>query len=134
MIAELALAAVAILPNGAAFTLEIAADDVSRARGYMYRERVGPKEGMLFVHDTAERHGFWMKNCRVPLDIVWLDPSRRVVHILENAPPCPSEGPCPIAQPMRPALYVLEFAGGTSRREGLHLGDTVAIVPEPSSP
>ena len=134
MIAAALLAAVAILPNGAAFTIEVAADEASRARGYMFRDHVGPREGMLFVFDAPGRHGFWMKNCRVPLDLVWLDASRRVVQIAENAPPCPAEGPCPVVEPMRPALYVLEFAGGTSRAEGLKVGDTVSIVPDPSKP
>ena len=134
MIAAVVLAAVAILPNGSAFTLEVAADDESRARGYMFREHVGPQEGMLFVFETSARHGFWMKNCRVPLDLVWLDASRRVVQIAENAPPCPAQGTCPILEPMRPALYVLEFAGGTSRREGLKVGDSVSILTDPPKP
>ena len=134
MIAAYLLAAVAILPNGAAFTLEVAADDESRARGYMFREHVGPREGMLFVFESSGRHGFWMKNCRVALDLVWLDASRRVVQIAENAPPCPADGPCPVVEPMRPARYVLEFAGGTARREGLRVGDTVSLLTDPSKP
>ncbi|HEX6853387.1 MAG TPA: DUF192 domain-containing protein [Candidatus Polarisedimenticolaceae bacterium] len=123
--------AVAVLPNGTEFALEVAADPESRARGYMFRESVGPKEGMVFVFDSPERQGMWMKNCRVPLDLVWLDGARRVVHVAENQRPCPSQGPCPVVESMRPALYVLEFAGGTARREGLRIGDTIALLSDP---
>ena len=96
MIAAWALAAaVAVLPSGAEFTLEIAADAESRARGYMFRESVGPREGMWFVFEAAGRHGIWMKNCRVSLDLVWLDGSRRVavataIGTPYDAPPCAS--------------------------------------------
>ncbi len=37
--------AVAVLPSGAEFTLEIAADPEARARGYMGRKRVGAERG-----------------------------------------------------------------------------------------
>jgi uncharacterized membrane protein (UPF0127 family) len=123
--------AVAVFPNGAEFALEVAADPESRARGYMFRETIGPREGMVFLFDAPERQGMWMKNCRVPLDLVWLDSAHRVVHLAEDQRPCPADGPCPIVEPMRPALYVLEFAGGTARREGLKVGDTIAFLADP---
>jgi uncharacterized membrane protein (UPF0127 family) len=126
--------AVAILPNGSEFALEVAADPQSRAQGYMFRESVGPNEGMIFLFDAPDRQGMWMKNCRVPLDLVWLDASRRVVHLAENQRPCPADGPCPIVEPMRAALYVLEFAAGTARREGLRVGDAIAFVSDPPIP
>ncbi len=126
--------AVAVLPSGAEFTLEIAADPASRARGYMEREKVGPREGMLFVFDEPARHAFWMKNCRVSLDIVWLDAKRRVVDVARDRPPCPEDGPCPEVTPLEPASYVLEFAAGTAQRERLERGDKVVILAEPPLP
>ena len=47
--------AVAVFPSGAEFSLEIAADDDTRALGYMFRDKVGPREGMLFLFETADR-------------------------------------------------------------------------------
>lgn len=126
--------AVAVLPSGAEFSLEVAADDTSRARGYMFRDRVGPKEGMLFVFEREDRYPFWMKNCKVPLDIIWLDASFRVVHIVSSAPPCPPDGECASVIPLRSGRYVLEFAGGTVLREGLRLSDPVVILSEPPLP
>jgi uncharacterized membrane protein (UPF0127 family) len=123
----------AVFPSGAVFRLEIAADDRSRARGYMFREHVAADEGMLFVFNAPGRHAFWMRDCRVNLDIIWIDEERRVVEIAHDQAPCHAEGTCPNIFPMRSASYVLEVAGGTARREGLGLGDPVALYLEQSN-
>jgi hypothetical protein len=123
--------AVAVLPSGHEFSLEIAADSASRERGYMGRERVGPREGMLFVFEADAPHAFWMKNCRVALDMIWLDRSRRVVWIAADRQPCPEAGECPTIAPPSPARYVLELAAGTAALEKLRTGDDVVILGEP---
>ncbi len=122
---------VAVFPSGAEFSLEIAADDAARGRGYMFRERVGPHEGMLFLFDEPGHHSIWMKNCKVSLDIIWLDTALRVVEIAHDLQPCPEQGPCPSSIPMRSASYVLEIAGGTARREGLEPADVIVFLEEP---
>jgi len=126
--------ATAVLPTGAEIKLEIAADAVSRARGYMFRERVGPDEGMLFLFPSTSRHSIWMKNCKVALDIVWLDRELNVVEIAADQPPCPEDGPCPSIVPLRVARYVLELAAGGAKRGGLEVGKPVLILSEPALP
>ncbi len=123
--------AVAVLPSGHEYSLEVAADDASRERGYMFRDRIGEREGMIFVFESMQRHSFWMKNCRVALDIVWLDAAFRVVDIARDRPPCPQQGECPSVLPTQPARYVVEFAAGTTRREGLARGNAVVVLAEP---
>ena len=122
---------VAVFPSGAEFSLEIAADDAARMRGYMFRDRVGPHEGMLFLFDEPGHHAIWMKNCKVSLDIIWLDAAFRVVEIAHDLQPCPEQGPCPSSIPMRSASYVLEVAGGTARREGLEPENVIVLLEEP---
>jgi uncharacterized membrane protein (UPF0127 family) len=122
--------AVAIFPSGAEFSLEIAADPIARARGYMFREKVGRGEGMLFIFEAAERHGIWMMNCKVPLDIIWLDDSLRVIEIVHDSQPCEADKPCPSAQPLKPASYVIEVAGGTAAENDLHPGARIEILSE----
>ena len=126
--------ATAVLEDGSAFTLEVAETDAERARGYMRRAEVGPREGMLFVFQEPGRHSFWMKNCLVPLDIVWLDASFRVVDLAEKQPPCPPEGACPSIVPLRPARYALEFASGTASRHGLRRGSRVDVLRSDGTP
>lgn len=119
---------VAVFPSGAQFTLEVAQTAEERARGYMFREEVGRRQGMLFVFDRPGRHGFWMKNCSVNLDLLWLDENFKVVHMALDQSPCRDGSSCPMIYPMAAASYVLEVAGGISTEEGLKLGDTVVTV------
>jgi len=123
--------AVAVLPSGHEFSLEVAADDASRARGYMGRERVGPRDGMLFIFDDDAPHSFWMKDCKTSLDMVWLDARLRVVWVAARRAPCPEAGECPSVAPPSPARYVLEFAAGTAEAEGLRPGSSVVVISEP---
>ena len=125
--------ATAVLADGTSFTLEVADTEPARERGYMERE-VGPREGMLFVFDQPGRHSFWMKNCRVALDILWLDAGFRIVHVAAAQPPCPADGPCPSIVPMREAAYTLEFAAGTARSHGLRPGTRVDVLRGDGSP
>jgi uncharacterized membrane protein (UPF0127 family) len=123
--------AVGVFPSGTEFSLEIVDDPASRRLGYMFREHIGPTEGMLFIFDRPGRHAIWMKNCLVPLDIIWLDPDFRVVEIAPDRPPCPEQGECPSIAPMRQASYVLEIAAGGSAAQGLKVGQRVQVLSEP---
>jgi uncharacterized membrane protein (UPF0127 family) len=120
--------AVAVLPSGHEFSLEVADDDASRQRGYMGRDKVGPREGMIFMFDEDARHSFWMKNCKVALDMVWLDVNKRVVWLAADRRPCPAQGDCPSIAPPFAARFVLEFAAGTIAAELLKPGDVVVVL------
>jgi len=122
--------AAAVLPSGEEFSLELAVAPETRARGYMFREEVGPREGMLFVFDTVERHGIWMRNCKVALDIVWLDDDLRVLEVAAGLQPCAPGARCPTARPLRPARYVLEVAAGNAARNGLEPGARIELLTE----
>ena len=123
--------AVAVLPSGHEFALEVAADDASRQRGYMGREKIGSREGMIFVFDDDDRHSFWMKDCKVALDMVWLDVGGRVVWTAVDRPPCPAKGACPSIVPPVPSRFVVEFAAGTVAAESLKRGDAVVVLSDP---
>ena len=97
----------------------------------MFREKITDQEGMVFLFDQLDFHSFWMKNCRVSLDIVWLDELWRVVHLETNLPPCKKD-PCPSYAPMQTARYVLEVQGGLAAREGVKVGDHI-IFKRPSA-
>ena len=123
--------AVAVLPSGHEFSLEVAADEPTRERGYMGRASVGPREGMIFVFDEDGRHSFWMKDCKVALDMVWLDANERIVWIEPNRVPCPANGECPSIVPAVSARYVVEFAAGTAAAESLKAGDALVVLSDP---
>ena len=108
------------LPSGAKIDLEVADTPQSRQRGLMFRDRL-PHDGILFIFQNAAPHRFWMKNCKFPIDILWLNPQKVITHIAENVPPC-SADPCPTYGPERDSLYVLEVAAGFAKREHLAPG------------
>jgi uncharacterized protein len=115
-----------IFGDGTRVRVEVADTNAARARGVMFRPPLAADEGMLFVFDDPGRYGFWMKNVRAPLDIIWLDGACRVVWAVENASPCTVE-PCPIYEPPVDASYVVEVAAGLVRRHGVSLGDGVTL-------
>src|SRR5512143_2397775 len=100
-------------PNGESVLAELALSGEERANGLMFREKLDPKEGMLFVFDSEEPHSFWMKNMKFPIDILWLDRERKIVYIAKSVPACAKE-PCPFYSPLLPSLYVLELTAGRS--------------------
>ncbi|HWL39132.1 MAG TPA: DUF192 domain-containing protein [Gemmatimonadaceae bacterium] len=115
-----------IFQDGEWVTADVADTDEARARGLMFRAALAEHEGMLFTFAVPRRYGFWMKRVRMPLDIVWLDERRRIVWIVESAPPCEAD-PCPMYLPGAKASFVVELAGGYVARHGVALGDTVTI-------
>jgi uncharacterized membrane protein (UPF0127 family) len=64
---------------------------------------------------------------KIPLDILWLDREKRVVHIEKNVPPC-KEDPCPSYSSRFPALYVLEIKAGSVEEHGLKMYDRIDFV------
>jgi uncharacterized membrane protein (UPF0127 family) len=115
------------LPSGKVLQAEVMVSDEDRAMGLMFRPSLPLDRGMIFVFETADFHGIWMKNCRFPIDILWLDEEKKVVHLAESVPPCRSD-PCPVYNPMRRAAYVIELNAGQARREKAVLGAAVGFV------
>jgi uncharacterized membrane protein (UPF0127 family) len=111
-------------PNGNRLLAEVADTPATRASGLMFRDRLDPDRGMLFVFEEADEWSFWMKNTKVPLDILWLGPDKRIVYIEENVPGC-RQDPCPEYKSNKKALYVLELLAGTVKREKLAKGMTL---------
>src|SRR5437667_1419898 len=54
------------------FTLEVADTDSTREFGLMKRDSMPADHGMIFVFSRDEPRGFWMKNTRFPLDILFI--------------------------------------------------------------
>ncbi len=104
--------------------VEIADSDALRAQGLMFRDRLAGNRGMLFIFEHESLHSFWMKNTRIPLDMIWIGADKRVVSVKENVPPCVS-GTCETYSPEAKALYVLEVNAGWAARNGIRVGDPV---------
>lgn len=127
----------ATFDDGTVVTLEVAATEPARNRGLMFRESLAETSGMLFVFDQPGFYPFWMQNCRIALDIVWLDEAFKVVSLSESVPPCRLPGceppcasmDCPSYPPAAgtSAKYVVELAAGFAKRHSLKPGHTIAV-------
>ncbi len=115
------------LPSGKVLRSEVMTNDQDRAMGLMFRSSLDPDKGMLFVFDSAEFHGIWMKNCKFPIDILWLDADHNVVDLAESVPPCKTEK-CPVYQPLHRASFVVELNAGQARREKATVGANVSFT------
>ena len=89
--------------------------------GMQHRLSLPEDDGVLFEFDVADDHGFWMNNVKIPLDIIFLDMSHRVVHIHAHAKPMSIE---PIYS-RKPVICVLEANGGWCAKNGITVGTQV---------
>ncbi|GMU44269.1 MAG: DUF192 domain-containing protein [Xanthomonadales bacterium PRO6] len=113
--------------RGQTYELEIADNDAERARGLMYRDQLAADAGMLFLFERQGPQAFWMKNTRIPLDILYFDEDWRLVGWSLDTPPCSLGDRCPSYPSQAPAQFVLELNAGTARRIGAQLGDRLAV-------
>ena len=86
--------------GGQRYAIELADDDVERARGLMFRDAMANDQGMLFIHDAEEPQAYWMKNTKIPLDILYFDDDRKLVAQQRDVPPCSF---C-VSRPLAPAV------------------------------
>lgn len=112
--------------NGQRFSIEIADTDAARAHGLMERTQMAADHGMLFVFEDDAPRAFWMKNTKIPLDMLFFDAERRLVSVQHDVPPCHAD-PCPAYPSGAPARYVLELNAGQARKLGATSGDELTI-------
>lgn len=103
------------LPDGARLQLELAVTPEEITNGLMFRPSLRPDHGMLFLFDQRRVPSFWMKNTRVPLDMVFLAGDGTVVDVIRDVQPCAGD-PCPQYVPRQAVWAVLEIAAGVADR------------------
>jgi len=92
----------------------------------MYRDSLPADHGMLFVFQDEQPRSFWMKNTRIPLDILFFDKSLKLVSASLDARPCRVRR-CPTYPSVLPAMYVLELNAGKARELGIGPGDRLQL-------
>lgn len=116
------LPTVAMQLGGRKFTLEVAATEQTRAAGLMHRDAMPVDHGMIFVFPAPERLGFWMKNTRIPLDIIYVADDQRIVSIHQMKPhdtrSVHADGQ---------AKWAIELNDGAAARLGLKAGQKLDI-------
>ncbi|MBO9873819.1 MULTISPECIES: DUF192 domain-containing protein [Xanthomonas] len=115
--------------GGHRYDVELAQNDATRARGLMFRDQMEADHGMLFIHDREEPQAYWMKNTKIPLDILYFDNQRKLVAQQRDVPPCSAGDACPPYPSNAPARYVLELNAGQAEQLKLQDGTELRFGP-----
>lgn len=110
--------------GGEEIAVAVADTPALRAQGLGEHEELAPNEGMLFVFPEPALSGFWMKDMRFPIDIIYFDADRRIVDVWERATP---ESYPKVFTPRVPTQFVLEVPAGFFADHHLKLGNTIEI-------
>ena len=101
--------------------IEIADNAYETQTGLMYRSQLGQNQGMLFIFPDMQMRSFYMKNTKIPLDIIYINDQMEIVSFQKHAKPfdetsLPSDAP---------AKYVLEINAGLSDSWQLEMNDKI---------
>lgn len=102
--------------------IEIADNEYETQTGLMYRNSMAKNQGMLFVFDDVTERSFYMKNTKIPLDLIFIDDNKNIVSFQKNAKPL-DENSLPSNAP---AKYVLEVNAGLVDVWKLAVGDSIS--------
>lgn len=98
---------------------------VDRERGLSGRNSLNKNEGMLFVFKSPDMYGFWMKDMKFSIDIVWIE-NNKVIFIEKNV--SPNTYP-KVFYPKDKASVVLELPSGFCDANLISVGDSFILNP-----
>lgn len=102
------------------FSAQVLKTDKELTKGLSGRSSMGADEAVLFVFGGDDKWSIWMKEMQFPIDIVWLDKNKKVVHIVKNV--SPESYPNERFAPTENARYVVEFVAGTVEKRLIMIG------------
>lgn len=103
------------------FDVELATTPHTMAYGLMDRYSMPDDRGMLFVFTENKLRSFWMRNTYISLDMIFISPDGKVVHIHPEAIPLDET----LISSQVPAQYVLELNGGVAQKLNIQVGDKI---------
>lgn len=104
--------------------IEIASSSAARQHGLSGRTDVPQEYGLLFVFEEKGDYGFWMKDMKVSIDMLWLADDGTILGITDNVSP----DTYPQAfHPPAPVRYVLETRAGEAARKGWGVGTKLSL-------
>ncbi|MBI2327157.1 DUF192 domain-containing protein [Candidatus Curtissbacteria bacterium] len=108
---------------------QVASSASDHRKGLSEKDSLPINEGMLFVFDQKGAYGFWMKDVKFAIDIIWIGEDKAIVDIAEGIAPEPGrrDEELTVFKPRAEARYVLEINAGLSKLHGLQIGDKVSF-------
>jgi uncharacterized membrane protein (UPF0127 family) len=118
---EISLNIATLVINQDTYSLEIAKTQDQRQRGLMFREKLGAKNGMVFIYPNSANHRIWMKNTKIKLTVIWVDDSGVVLGV-QRLEPCQRD-PCKSYGLNQPSRYIIEL---NHQVRNIKIGDKIA--------
>jgi len=125
--------------DGTDYTLDIVADDTTRERGLGGVASLPENGGMLFAFPDSRLRAFVMRDCLIDIDIIFLDPSGRIVamhHMPVEDPRTENESLSVYEQRLKrypsrfSAKYAIEIQGGRLESMNLEEGQLIKLDTE----
>lgn len=116
-----------VAPDGktrATVSVEVVNTFEQRQHGLMFRKHLDENAGMIFVFADAAPRNFWMHNTVIPLDMIFVNSSFRVIGVVANATPETDT----IRGVEGASQYVLEVNGGWCAKNGIEVGDRFDFI------
>lgn len=105
-------------------TVELATTPQEEGAGLSGRTSLAEGRGMLFAFDPPQMPGFWMKDMRFPLDIIYAASDGTIVTIYPDLSPATY----PRAfYPSAPVKYVLEVPAGYAASHSIAVGQKIVV-------
>lgn len=104
------------------YRLEVADTESEREKGLSERNGMASGTGMLFAFKQNGDWRIWMVQMRFPIDVLWLNENKQIIHIKHNA--TPAEYP-EVYKAGQQSRYVIELPSGTAKMLNLKEGDTI---------
>jgi uncharacterized membrane protein (UPF0127 family) len=111
--------------NLAQFSVAIADNEEKKQYGLMNLEYLPKEHGMLFVNDREGIITMWMKNTKIPLDMIFINKQGIIVDIKTDARPFSLD----LISSQRKASKVLEINAGLVEELGIKTGNKAEIIP-----
>ena len=99
----------------------------ARVQGLSDRASLAPYDGMLFLFDQSDEHGFVMRRMQFPLDIIWFQGGVVVDIAPHLQPEHVPEAQLTRYYPRKPANAVLEVPAGWTEANRLKIGDRIEV-------
>lgn len=99
--------------------VDVARSQEQRILGLSGRQKLRDGEGMLFVYESEQELGFWMKDMEFAIDIIWINSHKRVLGVERSVSP---ETFPYVYRPSSPAQYVLEVSAGYAQLNNINEG------------
>lgn len=116
---------VEVMIAGERFSVEVARSEEQKRTGLMFRKSLGRHEGMIFVYESDEHLGFWMKSTSLPLTLAFLSRDGEILQVEDLTPHSLKS-----VVSERAARYALELPQGVLAELGVEVGDRVELPPE----